>query len=114
MAPHVQRVVALDLTPGDAGTRPTQEAARQGLTNLLFEQGEAEHLTYPNEAFDMVVTRFSLHHFADPRAPLQEMVRVCRPGGSVAVIDMVLQTIRRWRRHTTVWNACAIRPTCGR
>jgi SAM-dependent methyltransferase len=35
-----------------------------------------------------VVTRFSLHHFADPRRPLQEMVRVCHHGGKVAIIDM--------------------------
>jgi ubiquinone/menaquinone biosynthesis C-methylase UbiE len=88
VAPHVQRVVALDLTP-EMLAQGTQEAAQQGLTNLVFEQGEAEHLTYPNEAFDMVVTRFSLHHFAAPHVPLREMVRVCRRGGTVAVIDMV-------------------------
>jgi ubiquinone/menaquinone biosynthesis C-methylase UbiE len=88
IAPHVKRVVALDLTPEmlDQGRR---EAEQQGLTNVLFEQGEAEHLTYANEAFDLVVTRFSLHHFADAHGPIQEMVRVCRRGGKVAVIDMV-------------------------
>jgi ubiquinone/menaquinone biosynthesis C-methylase UbiE len=88
LAPHVKRVVALDLTPEmlDQGRR---EAAQQGLTNLVFEQGEAEHLTYPNEAFDLVVTRFSLHHFTDPQGSIQEMVRVCRRGGRVAIIDLV-------------------------
>jgi ubiquinone/menaquinone biosynthesis C-methylase UbiE len=88
IAPHVKRVVALDLTLEmlDQGQR---EAEQQGLTNVVFEQGEAEHLTYANEAFDLVVTRFSLHHFADARGPVQEMVRVCRRGGKVAVIDMV-------------------------
>jgi SAM-dependent methyltransferase len=66
-----------------------REAAQQGLTNVLFEQGEAEHLTYGDGVFDLVVTRFSLHHFTDALVPLREMVRVCRQGGSVAVIDMV-------------------------
>jgi SAM-dependent methyltransferase len=66
-----------------------QEAAQQGLMNVLFEPGEAEHLTYGNEAFDLVVTRFSLHHFIDALAPMREMARVCRRGGRVAVIDMV-------------------------
>jgi ubiquinone/menaquinone biosynthesis C-methylase UbiE len=88
IAPHVKRVVALDLTPEmlDQGKR---EAAQQGLTNVMFELGEAETLPYPSAAFDLVVTRFSLHHFADPHGPIQEMVRVCRRGGKVAIIDMV-------------------------
>jgi ubiquinone/menaquinone biosynthesis C-methylase UbiE len=88
IAPHVQRVVGLDLTP-EMLAQGQREAERQGLTNVAFEQGEAEHLGYANEAFDLVVTRFSLHHFVDARGPLQEMVRVCRRGGRVAVIDLV-------------------------
>jgi SAM-dependent methyltransferase len=88
IAPHVTRVMALDLTP-EMLAQGRREAAQQGLANVVFEQGEAETLPYPSAAFDLVVTRFSLHHFADPRRPLQEMVRVCRPGGKVAVIDMV-------------------------
>jgi ubiquinone/menaquinone biosynthesis C-methylase UbiE len=88
IAPHVKRVVALDLTP-EMLAQGEREVAQQGLTNVAFEQGEAEHLTYANESFDLVVTRFSLHHFADARGPVQEMVRVCRRGGRVAVIDMV-------------------------
>jgi ubiquinone/menaquinone biosynthesis C-methylase UbiE len=88
IAPHVKRVVALDLTP-EMLAQGRREAEQQGLTNVVFEQGEAEHLGYANDAFDLVATRFSLHHFADPRGPVQEMVRVCRRGGRVAVIDLV-------------------------
>jgi 2-polyprenyl-3-methyl-5-hydroxy-6-metoxy-1,4-benzoquinol methylase len=88
IAPYVQRVVAMDLTPEmlAEGQRQSEE---QGLMNVAFEQGEAEHLTYGDEAFDLIVTRFSLHHFNDARIPLREMVRVCRRGGKVAVIDIV-------------------------
>jgi ubiquinone/menaquinone biosynthesis C-methylase UbiE len=88
IAPHVKRVVAMDLTPAMLA-EGEREAAQQGLTNVVFERGEAEHLTYANESFDLVVTRFSLHHFADARGPVQEMVRVCRRGGRVVVIDLV-------------------------
>jgi len=88
IAPYVHRVVGLDLTP-EMLAQGRHEAVRQGLTNLVFEQGEAEHLSYAHESFDLVVTRFSLHHFAEPQGPLQEMVRVCRRGGKVAVIDLV-------------------------
>lgn len=88
IALHAKRVVALDLTP-EMLAQGQREATEQGLTNVVFEQGEAETLPYPSAAFDLVVTRFSLHHFADPRGPIQEMVRVCRHGGKVAIIDMV-------------------------
>jgi ubiquinone/menaquinone biosynthesis C-methylase UbiE len=88
IAPYVKRVLALDLTP-EMLAQGRHEAEQQGLTNLVFEQGEAERLSYAHDAFDLVVTRFSLHHFADPWGPLQEMVRVCRRGGRVAVIDIV-------------------------
>jgi ubiquinone/menaquinone biosynthesis C-methylase UbiE len=88
IAPHVKRVVALDITP-EMLLQGQQEAEQQGLTNVVFEPGEAEHLSYASEAFDLVVTRFSLHHFADARGPVREMVRVCRVGGKVAVIDLV-------------------------
>jgi ubiquinone/menaquinone biosynthesis C-methylase UbiE len=88
IAPHVKRVIAIDLTD-EMLAEGRREAAQQGLTNVIFERGEAECLRYPNDAFDLVATRFSLHHFADPRVPLQEMVRVCRRGGSVAVVDLV-------------------------
>jgi ubiquinone/menaquinone biosynthesis C-methylase UbiE len=88
IAPHVKRVVALDLTP-EMLAQGRREAEQEGLTNLVFEPGEAEALPYPREAFDLVVNRFALHHFEDPRTPIQEMTRVCRGGGQVAIIDMV-------------------------
>jgi ubiquinone/menaquinone biosynthesis C-methylase UbiE len=88
IAPYVKGVVALDLTP-EMLAQGRREAEQEGLTNLVFEQGEAEALPYPREAFDLVVNRFALHHFEDPRRPIQEMTRVCRGGGQVAIIDMV-------------------------
>jgi ubiquinone/menaquinone biosynthesis C-methylase UbiE len=88
IAPHVRRVVALDLTP-EMLAQGRRDAEQEGLTNLVFEQGEAEALPYPSEAFDLVVNRFALHHFEDLCGPIQEMTRVCRPGGQVAIIDMV-------------------------
>jgi SAM-dependent methyltransferase len=88
IAPHVKRVVALDLTD-EMLAQGRREATQQGLANVVFELGEAESLPYPGASFDLVVTRFSLHHFADVRGPVQEMARVCRPGGRVAVIDLV-------------------------
>jgi ubiquinone/menaquinone biosynthesis C-methylase UbiE len=49
-------------------------------------------LPFRDAAFSLVVTRYSFHHFLDPQAVLAEMVRVCAPGGRVAVIDVFTST----------------------
>ncbi len=88
LASRVQRVVAVDLTEAMIA-EGRREAARAGLGNITFEQGRAESLPYPDSSFDMVVTRLSLHHFADPRPAVREMARVCKPGRQVGIMDMI-------------------------
>ncbi len=88
IAPHVKQVVALDATP-EMLLEGRHQAEQDGIGNIVFEQGLAEDLPYPTDAFDMVMSRFAIHHFEDPNLPMEEMVRVCRPGGKVAVIDLV-------------------------
>ena len=87
IAPHVHSVGGLDATPEmlDAGRK---QARADVLGNVVFEEGEAEHLPYPDEAFDLVTSRIAMHHFPDPLNPAREMARVCRPGGHVAIIDI--------------------------
>ncbi|MEE8509734.1 MAG: methyltransferase domain-containing protein [candidate division NC10 bacterium] len=88
IAPYVKQVVALDATP-EMLLEGGRQAEQAGIENIALEHGLAEDLPYPNDAFDMVVSRFAMHHFEDPRPPMNQMVRVCRPGGKVAVIDLV-------------------------
>ena len=88
ISPHVKRVTAVDLTP-EMLAEGRVEAERQGIANISFELGAAEELPYPDSSFDMVVTRFSLHHFKSPEVALREMARVCRVRGSLVVIDIV-------------------------
>ena len=88
IAPHVKRVVALDITP-EMLAQGQSDAERQGITNISFDQGAAEALLYPISSFDMVVTRFSLHHFKSPDVVVREMCRVCSHGGKLVVIDII-------------------------
>ncbi len=88
MAPRVRRVVALDLSP-EMLREGELTAQLQGLSNIQFEEGAAEQLPYASDLFDRVVSRLSLHHMESPRTVLAEMVRVCRPGGEVAIADIV-------------------------
>jgi len=67
-------------------------AASAGARNVLFAEGDAARLPFPDSQFDVVVSRFAFHHFDEPALAAREMARVCRPGGSVAVIDMAAET----------------------
>jgi len=87
LAGVARHVTGLDLTPAMIEqARARQQAG--GLTNLTWVVGDAVPLPFPDAAFSVVVTRYSCHHFLDPKAVLAEMVRVCQPGGRVAVIDV--------------------------
>ena len=87
VAPHVSRVTALDATP-EMMSEGRRLAKAEGVTNVVFEQGDAGHLPYPDGSFDLVACRIALHHFQAPREPVQEMFRVCRAGGHMAIIDI--------------------------
>lgn len=89
LAPHVRAIVGVDLTPellalGGARLRAA------GITNVVLQEGHAEHLPFLDDSFDLVYCRASLHHFADPRAAVHEMARVCCAGGHVALSDLVV------------------------
>lgn len=85
-APRVHYAVGLDLTMAmlhEARAR-FQEGGGVGLV-----RAEAERIPFSDGAFTLVATTWAVHHFGDPRRVIVEMVRVCRPGGAVAVEDLV-------------------------
>ena len=90
--------VVVDLTAEmlRTGARAARDA---GERNVVFVEGDATRLPFVDEQFDVVVCRFALHHVDDVGAAGREMARVCRPGGAVAVIDMVAQDGEVGRRH---------------
>ncbi|HJU19689.1 MAG TPA: class I SAM-dependent methyltransferase [Stellaceae bacterium] len=85
-APHVRHATGIDMTPAMLDRARTL-AAEKGLANVDWQLGGVTRLPYPDGAFGIVVTRFAMHHLLDPRAVFAEMVRVCRPGGRVVVVD---------------------------
>ena len=86
-APEVKHATGIDMTPAMLD-RARQLAAEKRIANVSWDQGDVGSLPYADGAFDIVVTRFSMHHFLDPIGVLREMVRVCAPGGRVVVVDM--------------------------
>src|ERR1700751_5233698 len=64
-APHVKHATGIDMTPAMLD-RARQHAAESGTTNVTWDRGDVTALPYADGAFDIVVTRFSMHHFLDP------------------------------------------------
>lgn len=60
------------------------------LANMSWDIGTASPLPYPSASFSLVVTRYSFHHFLNPKAVLMEMIRVCKPDGIVLIADAAL------------------------
>lgn len=85
-APRVAHVIASDLTPQmlDVARRLAKERA---IENIEFREADAQQLPFNDNAFDLVTNRMALHHYTDARKALEEMTRVCKRGGLVALDD---------------------------
>jgi ubiquinone/menaquinone biosynthesis C-methylase UbiE len=84
-----ESVVGIDLTRAPL-TIANEQKREMRMTNLELLQGDAESLPCSPNTFDIVVCRFALHHMENPAEVLQEMQRVCRPGGRIAVEDLIV------------------------
>lgn len=85
-APHVARVVAFDLTPSML-EQTLRTAAKRGISNVETVQGLAENLPFEACSFDVAVVRLAPHHYSDIQLAVDEMARVVRVGGKVAIVD---------------------------
>jgi SAM-dependent methyltransferase len=72
-------VVGLDVNEGMLAI------AAQKAPHIEWRQGKAETLPFDDNSFDAVVSQFGLMFFEDRQEALNEMKRVLRPGGHLAV-----------------------------
>ncbi len=89
------RVVGVDLSP-DVVAAATAEAARRGLTNVTFQEGDVFSLPPEDSGFDVVHAHQVLQHVADPVGALRAMAARARPGGIVAVRDSDYPAMAWW------------------
>ncbi|MEW6084137.1 MAG: class I SAM-dependent methyltransferase [Chloroflexota bacterium] len=83
-APNSQ-ITAVDLSPKMLEQARKNASAHNLNVNLAVM--DAEHLEFPDGSFDTVVSSLSTCTFPNPLKALQEMKRVCRPGGLVLLLE---------------------------
>ena len=103
VASRAGRVVAVD------NSRAMLDVARAnlgalGLTNVELVEGEVTALPLASDSVDAAFANMVMHHAEEPTAVLEEMARVVKPGGSVAVVDAVEHRYE-WMReeHADIW-----------
>ena len=78
------KVFGIDPIPGMvAAARRASESL--GLRNTQFDVAFADHLPFPADTFDAVVSRFGVMFFPSPGDAVREMLRVLKPGRKVAM-----------------------------
>ncbi len=78
------RVVGADVSAGMVGVAYAK-AKKRGITNFEAVVADAEHLPFSDHSFDAVLCRLGVMFFSDPPVGVQEMVRVLKPGGRLAL-----------------------------
>lgn len=87
-APNVAEVVAIDLS--DAMLQQCRHlASKRNIQNVDFRVGDVEKLDFADDSFDLVVSRYSAHHWPRPQQALAEFARVLRPNGRFMLSDIV-------------------------
>ena len=92
------RYVGCDMS--GVALRMAQQAQPAG----AFCLGESQQLPFAEASFDAVLSTYALEHFAFPKESLEEMWRVCRPGGRILLISPAYDDPRALPPSTSHWS----------
>ncbi|MCK0509813.1 class I SAM-dependent methyltransferase [Aromatoleum buckelii] len=84
--PRYARVTGIDLSPHMLA-RASLQVQRHDLRNVALMAMDVQRLSFPDASFDKVSALYVASVVPDPAVMMQELERVCRPGGEVVVVN---------------------------
>ncbi|WP_240728566.1 class I SAM-dependent methyltransferase [Halobellus limi] len=83
--PETSELVGIDISP-EMLARAEDRLAELAIDGTLLQM-DAQDLDFADDSFDAVISSLSTCTFPDPVAALREMNRVCKPGGTIRLVE---------------------------
>jgi SAM-dependent methyltransferase len=102
------KAYGLDMTDDMLALARKNQAAA-GVENVEFLKGEIEHIPLPDDSVDVIISNCVINLSADKDRVLAEAFRVLKPGGRLAVSDIVVRgndVPAELRRSMELWVGC--------